>query len=477
MKRREFLALGSIAAAVTAAGGDRENVTGKSGKGNDAAAAQYITETEKKILLAGEYDVCVVGGSCTGVFAAVRAAQSGARVALVEKQNAFGGVATSGLVNVWHSLQDTEGKKTIIGGLTKEVIDRLGIIGAVAGKSDFRLNTEELKIELDKLVLENKVVPFLHAMYAAACMEGDRIRTVFIENKDGRRAIRAKAFVDATGDGDLARDAGIPFVIRDGLQPPTTCAKISSLPKGFPGLVAKYRNEFGLAEDRGWGGSIPGAPDGMQMCAYTHVFKTDASDAKQLTAAEIEGRRQIRAMMDIARKYGGDVNKPFLASLASYIGVRETRSFKGNYTLTEEDVLHGKRFPDAIANGSYHVDVHDPVKGGFTFKNLNGTTVTVAPGGTTNGRWREPTAENPTFYQIPFSTMVNRSAANLIMAGRMISTDRGAFGAIRVMVNMNQVGEAAGVAAALSAEGNKPVSSLDAQVLRSKLSGFGAVII
>jgi len=337
--------------------------------------------------------------------------------------------------------------------------------------------TTLFRSELDKLVLEHRVTPFLHALYVSACLEGSCVKAVFIENKDGRRAIRAKMFVDATGDGDLARDAGIPFNVRDGLQPPTTCAKISSLPKGFSGLVAKYRQEFGLVEDRGWGGPIPGAPAGLQMCAYTHVFNTDACDARQLTTAEIEGRRQIRAMMDIARKYGGDNNKPFLGSLASYIGVRETRSFKAQYMLTEEDVLHGKRFPDAIANGSYHVDVHDPVKGGFMFKNLNGTTVTVAPGGTTSGRWREPTEVNPTFYQIPFSTMVNRQVDNVIMAGRMISTDRGAFGGIRVMVNLNQVGEAAGVAAALSVSGGWKVSDIDVQNVRGQLSKLGAVII
>lgn len=477
MNRRRFLTLSSVAAAVTAARGAEDKTAGAAGKADADVAASYITETEKKVRVAGDYDVCVLGGSCTGVFAAVRAAQSGAKVVLIEKQNAFGGVATSGLVNVWHTLKDTEGKQIIIGGLTREIIDRLRNIDAVEGKSDIRLNTEELKIELDKLVLEHRVTPFFHTLYVAACMDGNRVKAVFIENKDGRCAIKAKVFIDATGDGDLARDVGIPFQIREGLQPPTTCAKISALPKGFPGLVAKYRNEFGLVEDRGWGGPIPGMSGGMHMCAYTHVFNTDASDARQLTAAEIEGRRQIRAMMDIARKYGGDNNKPFLGSLPSYIGVRETRSFKANYTLTENDVLYGKRFPDAIANGSYRVDVHDPVKGGFVFKNLNGTTITVAPGGTTNGRWREATPENPTFYQIPYSTMVNSKVDNVIMAGRMISADRGSFGAIRVMVNMNQVGEAAGIAAAMSASGGKAVSGIDVQNVRGQLSKLGAVII
>lgn len=475
MKRREFLAMSGITVAVAAAGAE-DGAPEADRLNQKQNILSYVTETEKRIPVAGEYDVCVLGGSCTGVFAAVRAAQLGAKVALVEKQNAFGGVATSGLVNVWHKLQDTERKRTIIGGLTQEVVDRLRKIGAVMGSGDFRLNTEELKIELDKLVLEHQVIPYLHTFYTAALMDGNAVRAVFIENKNGRQAIKAKVFVDATGDGDLVKDAGIPFTIRDGIQPPTTCAKVSLLPGGFSGLIAKHREEFGLVEDRGWGGPIPGGTD-AHMCAYTHVFNTDASDARQLTNAEIEGRRQIRATMDIARKYGKDKNNPCLLGLASYIGIRETRSFEANYRLTEDDVLYGKRFSDAIANGSYHVDVHDPVRGGFAFKNLDGSTYTVGPDGDKKGRWREETADNPTFYQIPLSTMLNRKVENVVMAGRMICTDRGAFGGVRVMVNLNQVGEASGVAAALAVSGRKAVSVIDPKDVRRELSKLGAVII
>jgi hypothetical protein len=284
-------------------------------------------------------------------------------------------------------------------------------------------------------------------------MEGDRVAAVFIENKNGRQAIRAKVFVDATGDGDLAKDAGLPFEIREGLQPPTLCAKISGLPSGMLGLIEKHREEFGVARDHGWGASVPGS-SGVGMCAYRHVFNTIASDANQLTAAEIEGRRQIRAYMDIARKYGGDDNTPCLLDLASTIGIRETRAFTANYKLTEEDVLQCKRFPDAIANGTYHIDVHDPGTGRFKFK--------------------EPAGD---FYQIPLSTMVSDKTPNIVLAGRMISTDRSAFGGIRVMVNLNQTGEAAGVAAALAASSAEAVPKVDADSVREHLAEFGAVIV
>lgn len=449
--RRSFLEQ----ATVLAAGKQIVNASQNNDHPPANPVSDVIAEQPRNTPVIQTCDVCVLGGSCTGVFAAVRAAQMGATVALVEKQNAFGGVATAALVNIWHKLYSNQGKQPIIGGLTQLMVDRLQTINAMSdrGEAGLVLNTEELKIELDRLVVENKITPYLHTFYTAAHIEGDEIKAVFIENKNGRQAIRAKVFVDATGDGDLAKDAGLPFEIRDGLQPPTTCAEISGLPSSIHQLIKLHREEFGLTADNGWGAPIPGS-NGVVMCAYTHVFKTLASDASQLSRAEIEGRRQIRAYMNIARKYGVKDNKPCLLDLGSSIGIRETRSFKANYTLTEEDILSCKRFPDAIANGTYHIDVHDPVTGKFKFK--------------------EPKGD---FYQIPLSIMVTTKARNLVLAGRIISTDRSAFGGIRVMVNLNQVGEAAGVAAALSASSSKPVSEVTAPSVREHLSKFGAIII
>lgn len=421
------------------------------------AGAGVIREEPRDVPVVQECDVCVLGGGCTGVFAAVRAAQMGASVALIEKQNVFGGAATSGLVAMWHKLYSNSGSEQIIGGLTHEVIRRLHRIGAVTdhgnGRGNFTLNTSELKIELDGLVVESGITSYLHTLYAALQMNGNSVEAVFIENNNGRQAIRAKVFVDATGDGDLAKDAGLPFEIRDGLQPPTTCAKVSGLPDSIHELISEHREEFGLAPDHGWGAGIPGSP-GVDFCAYTHVFDTVASDATQLTAAEIEGRRQVRAYMDIARKYGGEDNKPCLLDLGSHLGVRETRSFEASYTLTDSDVMAGRGFPDAIANGTYPIDVHNPETGEFQFK--------------------RPESD---FYQIPLAAMVSDRAPNIVLAGRAISADRGAFGAIRVMVNLNQTGEAAGVAAALAAAGADPVCEVDPGSVRESLSALGAVII
>ena len=317
INRRTLLGVAGLAAAGSVMADDKKSA-------KQAAAmpvSDIISEKPRRTSVVQTCDVCVLGGSCTGVFAAVRAAQMGAKVALVEKQNAFGGVATSGLVAIWHRLKDRKNKETIIGGLTKTMIDRLTRIGACNAKGfdrSYNINTEELKIELDKLVVDHDITPYLHTFYVSPLIENRKIKAVFIENKNGRQAIRAKVFVDATGDGDLSKDIGIPFAIREGLQPPTTCADIQGLPGNIQGLIKTHGKEFGLVKDRGWGTLIPGTKD-VRMCALTHVFNTDASDALQLTTAEIEGRRQVRAYMDIARKYGSKNNKPALLDLGSSI--------------------------------------------------------------------------------------------------------------------------------------------------------------
>jgi hypothetical protein len=445
-----------------------------------------IKEPAHDIPVVHETDICVVGGSCTGVFAAVRAARLGARVAIIEKQNCFGGVATAGAVHVWHSLHDTRGERPIIGGLTKEIIERLKTRNAVQetgrASSAHLLNTEELKIELDELVVEHRITPFLHTVYAAPVMEGDALDAVVIQNKNGRGAIRARQFVDATGDADLALDLGLPSFQPDTLQPPTTCAKIQGLDTlgafDWVAAIREHGQEFGLARDWGWGASIPGLPH-VQMRADTHVFGADTSNADQLTRAEIEGRRQVRAILDVIRKYGPPGGSIALTDLAATIGARETARIVARYRLTGDDVLYGRRFPDAIANGSYRVDIHHAEGPGITFRYLDGSEEIIDERGTPprKGRWRDPLPEDPTFYQIPFRCLVQERVPNLILAGRMLDADKVAYSAVRVMVNMNQTGEAAGVACALAIQNNSAVGQVSPLLLRSTLAAGGSLVL
>lgn len=444
-----------------------------------APASIRISDT---VPIIDEADLCVLGGSCTGVFAAVRAARLGASVVLVEKQGHFGGVAP--ITCTWHSLRDTANQRQIIAGLTQEVIERLARrravnqIGGSASKG-FEFRPGELKIVLDELVLEARVKPHLHTLFTAPVVEDGKLAAVVVESKSGRGAIRARAFVDATGDADLCARLGLACYRYPALQPPTTCAFLAGW-AAMRGLdlgaeIRKHGREFGLQEGFLWGSLLPGTD--VYMLAGTRVTGADCSDARELTRAEIEGRRQVRAILDLVAKHHPE-RAVALHDFPASIGIRDTRHVRCQYQIKGDDILHGKRFEDAVANGSYRVDIHHQDKPGITLRYLDGTETYNRPGyPAEKRRWRAETAASPTFYQVPLRSLIPGRFANLILAGRMLDADETAFGAVRVMVNTNQMGEAAGVAACLSLGSNRPIAALDPQRVRKQLARGGSLVL
>lgn len=440
-----------------------------------------IHEPSRTTPVAGEYDLCVLGGSCTGVFAALRAARLGLSVAVVEKMGCFGGVATLSLVNVWHSPLDEACEKKIFAGLTREIIDRLKTRDAVVENLNnpsvaWRFNSAEMQIELDMLIREHGIVPHLHTAFVAPVVEEGELTGVVVENKSGRQAIRARVFVDATGDADLCERLGLESYLAERRQPSTTCAAFSGWETlngvDWGGLIRDHGNEYDLPKGFAWGGPIPGSD--VFMLAGTRVYD-DCSTAEGFTRAEMEGRRQIRAIHDLLRKYAPEA-KPVLQSLPARIGIRETRHIRCLHQLVGDEVLYGKRFEDAIAYGSYRVDIHHNDKPGLTFQYLDGRQLYVRPGyPSEEGRWRPVTETNPTYYQIPYRTLVPQGDfGNLLVAGRCIDADTVAHGAIRVMVNMNQTGEAAGTAAALMLKHHLPAAEVSPTMLRKSMVEGGS---
>lgn len=445
----------------------------------------YIIEPERKISVVSEVDICVVGGSCTGVFAAIRSARLGAKVCIVEKSNCFGGVATNALVNVWHSLNNTDESMQIIGGLTNEILERLKRQNAVTENEDisrlarYAINTEELKIELDTLVKENEIIPFLHTQYCGLTMNGNKIKNILIENKSGRQAISAKMFIDATGDGDLLRDAGISSYKLPHPQPPTSCYKItgSITNKEVYQLLQDYSEEFELDEDWGWGGYIPGCNNTM-FRADTHVFNVDCGNGNDITHAEMLGREQIRKVVSLLKKYHWDSSNIGLIDLGSSIGIRETVHYESNYSIKGEELMSGKVFEDAVAYGTYPVDIHHNNSVGITFRYLDGRTITSydRTSKAIETRWHE-NENHPTYYQIPLKSLVQNRITNIIAVGRMINADEEGFAATRVMVNLNQLGEAAGVTAYIAVNKELPIYRVSSDEVRACLAKGGSIIL
>jgi hypothetical protein len=214
------------------------------------------------------------------------------------------------------------------------------------------------------------------------------------------------------------------------------------------------------------------------MLAGTRVENALCSDADQLTKAEFEGRRQVKAIRDIIHDNVKGGENFAVLKLPTCIGIRETRHANCLHRVTESEVLNGVRFHDAIGNGSYCVDIHYSDRPGLTFRYLNGTELYVVPGKSTEKkRWRKPIEKDPTFYQIPYRSIVPKGSQNVLVAGRMIDADKGAFGAIRVMVNCNQQGEAAGVASVIALQNNSTVAKVNTDELRKKLADGGSIII
>jgi len=446
----------------------------------------FITEPARNIPVIAETDICIAGGSCTGVFAAIRAARLGAKVLLIERQNCLGGVAVSGLVNIWHTLMDISNKRQIISGLTEEVIDRLYARGALtkqnARSSSYNFNPCELTVLLDRMTAENKVKVMLHTSYSAVVREGDKVKAVIIENKDGRQAIRAKFFIDATGDGDIARDLGISRFVHEYIQPPTAVFHLQGNMDGVSlrELIEAHGKEFGLDDDWGWNTHVAGVQD-ITMCADNHVFGVRCDRADDLTAAEIEGRRRAMAFVDMVKAYGRSGEHYAMTNLCSYIGIRETVHYDTVFRAIGRDLLLGREYEAPILHGTYPVDIHHQADNGITFRYLDGFEQTIYGKGTrtVNGNWREReglTGEPAQFYSVPFDILVCRDYRNFTAAGRMINADADAFGALRVMVNLNQLGEAAGTAAALCLDSGCDQRKLNGRLVTAALNRGGSAL-
>lgn len=407
----------------------------------------------QELPVSAEVDVVVAGGSCTGVFAAITAARGGAAVAIVESQNRFGGTATAGQVCLWHSLLNFDYSRQIIFGLTPEILERMDKRDLVEYWKKpnphwyANFNSEEMCCELDEMVLEAGIIPFLHTRVAGVWQnDNGKIGGLVIAGKDGLTVIKARYIIDATGDGDVVRFAGGKMWKNEEIQTSTACVKFSKFPrevmhdetigKLVRAAKEKYRMPCGVI----WGEFSCNSD--TFMLAGTNIPKLDVSVQKELTEAEMESRRQMRAIADILKDAG--YPRPVMEAVPSLIGVRESRHIVSLYRITEDELLSGKQFPDEAGKGTYRSDVHRRNPPGTRFRYLDGTEVLLtsdAPPQTSY--WRDPSLPTPEYFTWPIRSQIPVGFDNLITAGRMIDADAGAFGALRVMVNMNQSGEAA----------------------------------
>lgn len=436
-----------------------------------------------------EAQAVVLGGGPAGIGAAISAARSGLRVALVEKYGFCGGMATAGLVAPFMKVHTIDGKYQIIKGIFDEMIRRMekqggaihpsritmgtplvGFLGA-GHNFDTPFDPEVMKRVVDEMLEESGVRVFYHAQFLDVIKEDNRITHVLIADKSGIRAIAGEQFIDCTGDGDVAVRCGEDYVTGDGngtLQPATTMFQVSNViteetrryveehPEDFmflkPAEAARAAGDFNINRRRAIIQET--VHPGIWSVNSTRVQDYDATDADQRSKAEAEGRRQVQIAYEYLKKYVPGFSNAVLIKSGAEIGTRETRHIVGEYCVTEEDILAGKHFPDCIAMSGFPMDVHD---------NSGRKDLFIEP-------------EGINYYEIPYRCMVPKKTVNLLVAGRCVSATHQAAAAIRVMPTCFAMGEAAGIAASLAIQDHTFPTKIDYEQLRHLLQEKGACV-
>jgi len=424
-------------------------------------------EKEKELPVIAETDVLVCGGGPAGVGAAIAAARQGVSTMIIELQNCLGGVATAGMMSHWVGYSSSL--------VLPEIYDRTyEKCKAAFGWVDenkcekYQIHQEAQKIVLDEMMKEAGVKILLSTMVCDAVVENGKITGVIVENKSGRGVIMAKCVVDATGDGDVAAFAGVPYFKgreTDGkMQPCTLMYKIGGVdyskavfPGSFETLVQTEKGELqALAKEllpfpAGHVLLYRQPTEGTVCCNMTNMIGIDATDGFSLTEGTLICRSQIEPIMKFLKEYVPGYENCWLMSSGSLLGIRETRHFEGVQSLEAQDILEAKVYENwVVKRAFFNFDVH----------NLTGASLDKT-GIQKNWKQNQP-------YSIPYGCLLPKNVEGLLLSGRNISGSHLAHSNYRVMPICIAIGEAAGVAGAMYVkEGLSSLKDVDVKALQS----------
>ncbi len=454
-----------------------------------------------------QYDVLVVGGGNAGCAAAVAAARHGARTLLVERYGFLGGTATAAMVGPWMTFHS--GSKRIVGGIAQEIVERLQRMGGSPGhlydSSDYVATITPFDPEIHKALLfemtrEAGVDLLLHAYFLRSVMrpsmpegspvpQNDIVQGAVFATVGGEREYRARCCIDATADAYVAASAGVETQQGDErgrVQPASLMFRLSHVDLSKTAtyvrmhpdqmrtsLKAHERTAPALTAVAGlydlWHAALEDGsidiprevvsffitpyPDEVSV-NMTRVTDIDPLDPDDLTRAEVEARGQVMQLLAFFRSRVPGFEDARIAATATQIGIRESRRIVGEYTLTAQDVLGARRFPDGIARSAYPIDIHNPSGTGTQTKRL-------------------PEGQS---YEVPYRCLVPARVDGLLVAGRCISTTHEALASTRLTPTVMTLGQAAGTAAVIAVRSGVRLREVPAQQLREELIADGVVL-
>ena len=404
-------------------------------------------EPSKEIDVFGEYDVIIVGGGVAGLTAAIACGRNNVKTLLIERFGYLGGTATASLMNNINGFRNQvkpDGLQTVKG-IPQEIILELNKIDGL-GKSPYPqkqystikgdlcysycIDPEKLKYVTLKLVHEAGVEILFHTYFSDTIMEGNVLKGIIVENKSGRLALYSKVVIDASGDGDVAARAGAPFwqakpkdiALKDGLM-----YKIAGLSKTKSSF---FQCRYG---------------DSAVLWGPTHVW--GQNDARLISKAEIKTRLRVYRHFNRYLRLNPELKEKglYIAETPPMLGIRQTRFIEGEYKLTAEDAIKGRRFEDVIAISSA------PIIHYYGYR-----------------RYLEHEG-----YDIPYRCLVPKKIGNLLIAGRCISSEQEPYESHRSMAPIMAIGQAAGTAAALCALKNINPRELNINLLQKTLIAQG----